>query len=229
MAQLAIDPSLPGKGTLWAKVDNEGRNTITLKKAFLLALGVELAMLVAFFSIDFHKRWDDVRTAQVLKAITPESPPTPQQTPKKDETPPVKKIEKEKPKQDTQEAAPEKVEAAIEVPSAVSAPQAVGAVQQGAGQMTDTPSPDVRKNVSPSHRVKPNYPRTALRDGISGKVVVWLRVAPDGSVTGIEIKESRPPRVFDAEVRRALMQWKFAPEAVGFIAEIEVEFNLTDR
>jgi protein TonB len=102
-------------------------------------------------------------------------------------------------------------------------------VQQGSGEMTDAPSPAVRKNVSPSHRVKPTYPRTALRDGVSGKVIVWLRVAPDGSVTGLEIKESRPPRVFDAEVRRALMQWKFAPEPVGFIAEIEVEFNLTDR
>ena len=192
MAQLAIGPSLPGKGTLWAKVDNEGRNTITLKKAFLLALAVEAAMMVAFFSIDFRKRWDDVRNAQVLKAVTPESPPAPQQTPKKDETPPVKKMEKEKPR-DAQEAAPEKIEAAIEVPSAVSAPQAVGAVQQGSGQMTDAPSPDVRKNVSPSHRVKPNYPRTALRDGVTGRVVVWLRVRPTARSPASRSR-SRAPR-----------------------------------
>ena len=229
MAQIALDRAVPARSALWAKVDNEGRNTITLKKAFLVAIAVEIAMLAGFLSIDFNKRWDDVRNAQVLKAITPEAPPAPQQTPKKEETPqPVKKIEKEKPR-DAQEAAPEKVEQAIEVPSAVSAPQAVGAVQQGSGEMTDAPSPDVRKNVSPTSRVKPNYPRSALRDGISGKVVVWLRVAPDGSVTGIEIKESRPPRVFDSEVRRALMLWRFAPEPVGFIAEIEVEFNLSDR
>ncbi len=229
MAHIALDRAVPVKSALWAKVDNEGRNTITLKKAFIAALLVEVVMLAGFLSIDFNKRWDDVHTAQVLKAITPESPPAPQQTPKKEEQPqPVKKVEKEIPR-DAQEAAPEKVEQAVEVPSVVSAPQAVGAVQQGSGQMTDAPSQDVRKNVSPTSRVKPNYPRTALRDGISGRVVVWLRVAPDGSVTGIEIKESRPPRVFDAEVRRALMQWKFAPEPVGFIAEIEVEFNLSDR
>ena len=34
--------------------------------------------------------------------------------------------------------------------------------------------------------------------------------------------------VFDREVIRALSQWRFNPEPVGFIGEYEIVFNLKD-
>jgi protein TonB len=53
-------------------------------------------------------------------------------------------------------------------------------------------------------------------------------VAPAGNVTDVKIVSAQPPRVFDREVIRALSQWKFNPEPVGFIGEYEIVFNLKD-
>jgi protein TonB len=90
--------------------------------------------------------------------------------------------------------------------------------------------PVVRKNVRPvGDAVRPVFPRQAIKDGIQGgRVVVHLMVRPDGTVSEVRIISASPPRVFDREVTRALSQWRFAPEAVGFIGEVEIDFKLTD-
>jgi periplasmic protein TonB len=75
--------------------------------------------------------------------------------------------------------------------------------------------------------VEPTYPRQAITAGITGKVIAWVRVAPNGTVTDVQIRESTS-RMFDREVVRALSQWKFNPEPVGFIGEYEIVFNLKD-
>jgi protein TonB len=85
----------------------------------------------------------------------------------------------------------------------------------------------VRKEFKPLSRVNPAFPRQALQQGITGRVVAWVHVAPNGSVTNVEIKSSSN-RLFDREVVRALSQWRFNPEPVGFIGEYEIVFNLTD-
>jgi protein TonB len=71
------------------------------------------------------------------------------------------------------------------------------------------------------------FPRQAQKDGLSGRVVAWVHVAPTGQVTNVEIKQSTN-RIFDREVIRALSQWKFNPEPVGFVGEYEIIFNLKD-
>jgi protein TonB len=77
--------------------------------------------------------------------------------------------------------------------------------------------------------VDPTYPRQAIQQNISsGRVVAHVVVAPNGSVTDVRIISSQPQRVFDREVIRALSQWKFNPEPVGFIGEYEIIFNLKD-
>ena len=87
----------------------------------------------------------------------------------------------------------------------------------------------VRKNVVPVARVSPVFPRQAIKDGVQGgRVLAHVYVNTDGSVREVRIVSAAPPRVFDREVVRALMQWRFAPEPVGFIGEVEVEFKLTD-
>ena len=85
----------------------------------------------------------------------------------------------------------------------------------------------VRKEFKPLQRVQPTFPRQALQQGITGRVVAWVYVEPNGSVKNVEIKQSTN-RLFDREVVRALSQWRFNPEPVGFIGEYEIVFNLTD-
>jgi protein TonB len=88
-------------------------------------------------------------------------------------------------------------------------------------------APPVRKEFKPLQRVQPAFPRQALQQGITGRVVAWVHVSPNGSVSNVEIKQSTN-RLFDREVVRALSQWRFNPEPVGFIGEYEIVFNLTD-
>lgn len=85
----------------------------------------------------------------------------------------------------------------------------------------------VRREFKPASRVEPGYPRQALRDGMEGFVVARLHVAANGSVGQVEIVSSSH-RAFDREVVRALSQWRFTPEPVGFIAEYQINFRLKD-
>ncbi len=89
------------------------------------------------------------------------------------------------------------------------------------------PQPAIRREYKASYRVDPQFPRQAITQGISGRVTAWVHVAPNGSVTNVEIRSSSN-RLFDREVVRALSQWKFNPEPVGFIGEYEIVFNLKD-
>ncbi len=90
------------------------------------------------------------------------------------------------------------------------------------------PQPLVRKEYKASYRVEPTFPREALRKGTSGRVIAHVVVSPAGTVTEVRIIQANPPRLFDREVIRALSQWKFNPEPVGFIGEYDIVFKLTD-
>jgi protein TonB len=87
--------------------------------------------------------------------------------------------------------------------------------------------PAIRREYKASYRVEPTFPRQAISQGMSGQVIAWVHVAPNGIVTNVEIKTSTN-RIFDREVVRALSQWKFNPEPVGFIGEYEIVFKLQD-
>jgi protein TonB len=89
------------------------------------------------------------------------------------------------------------------------------------------PQPVVRREYKASYRVDPVFPRQAQRDGLSGNVIAHVYVSPAGAVTDVKIIRSTN-RIFDREVVRALSQWKFNPEPVGFIGEYEIVFNLKD-
>jgi len=88
-------------------------------------------------------------------------------------------------------------------------------------------APPVRKEYKASFRVEPTFPRQAIQQGISGRVIAWVHVSPNGAVTNVQIRESTN-RIFDREVIRALSQWTFNPEPVGFIGEYEIVFSLKD-
>jgi protein TonB len=127
-------------------------------------------------------------------------------------------------------------EITIEIPPTIVAPTAtpsdtriapVDTTASVGGPLSLAPSTVVRKEFKAAYRVDPVYPRLAQREGITGRVVAHLHIAPDGSVTRVEIVSSTH-RAFEREVVRALSQWRFKPEPVGFIGEYEIAFNLAD-
>ncbi len=139
--------AVSGKGMLWAKTDTRGKYTFSLKKAFFLAVWIEIAMIAGFASIDFDKHWKEVKNSKILRAIPVELPPElvePPEEIKKPLPPPPEQKPQEKPKQDVKEAAPIEVDtpppAAASSDNAVSVPEAVGQVSQGAGSKSEAPA-----------------------------------------------------------------------------------------
>ena len=63
-------------------------------------------------------------------------------------------------------------------------------------------------------KIQPKYPREALKEGKSGSVIVKLSVDEKGKVISAIIKESSPPRIFDAAAIQAVLKWKFKPRLI---------------
>jgi len=62
--------------------------------------------------------------------------------------------------------------------------------------------------------IEPQFPRKALRDGISGQVTLRFTVTPNGSPKDVVIIASKPRRLFDKAAMRAVFKWKFKPRVV---------------
>lgn len=67
------------------------------------------------------------------------------------------------------------------------------------------------RSVKPLQMDPPDFPRTALRRGQEGFVVLEFTVSTDGSTRDIAVIESEPRNVFDREAIRAVSGWKFSP------------------
>ena len=76
-------------------------------------------------------------------------------------------------------------------------------------------NPLAEGDVLPIVRIDPQWPREALGKGIEGYVVVEVTIASDGSVRGASIIESVPKRMFDRNVIRAVLKWKFKPRIIN--------------
>ena len=76
-------------------------------------------------------------------------------------------------------------------------------------------NPLAEGDVLPIVRIDPQWPREALVEGIEGYVVVEVTIATDGSVRGVVVVESVPKRLFDRNVMRAVLKWKFKPRIVN--------------
>jgi protein TonB len=70
------------------------------------------------------------------------------------------------------------------------------------------------------------FPREALRANVDqGRVTARLFVAPDGSVSKVDIVSAQPARVFDREVRETAMRWRFEAPGQPRQADVEFEFD----
>ena len=101
----------------------------------------------------------------------------------------------------------------------------LGALQQGEGLAGfDT-------DVIPVVRTSPAYPRNAKQAKIEGYVTLAVTIKPDGSVSGVSVLESDPPRLFDKAAMDAMRRWKFRPKIVDGVPQAQrarqtIEFKL---
>ena len=89
------------------------------------------------------------------------------------------------------------------------------------------PKPAVRRGVTRIAGDNPDYPKSAIKEGISkGRVVARLNIDEKGNVTEVTIFSADPPRYFDRAVIMALKDWKFASDGEKYVAEVELNFKL---
>ena len=81
-------------------------------------------------------------------------------------------------------------------------------------------------SLTPVTREVPDFPREALQAGVSqGTVKARVTVDAAGRVTGVDIVDAQPRRVFDRAVTRSLARWTFAPGESGRATEVEIAFR----
>lgn len=66
----------------------------------------------------------------------------------------------------------------------------------------------------PLVRIAPQYPRQALRDGISGEVTLEITVGPDGTVKSARVKSAQPRGYFESAAVAAAYKGRFRPKVV---------------
>ncbi len=116
---------------------------------------------------------------------------------------------------------------AISVPAAPAPPAAAPAPPAPAPK----PRPHVRTGVNPIYmppveELQRRYPREARREGLSGRVVVRLTVAPDGSVANAVVRQSSPPGLFDALALDFVRRFRFEKGGEEFFVDQELVFKL---
>jgi protein TonB len=71
------------------------------------------------------------------------------------------------------------------------------------------------ENLFPLNTPDPLYPRRARKRGIEGWVKTGFTIEPDGSVSGIQILDSKPAGIFDSITRKTVSKWKFKPQLLN--------------
>ena len=199
-----------------------GKHAPTILFVILLHIAVGYALVsgLARKMVDVIKQPLETKIIEEIKKVIPDTPPPP---PPKLATPPPPFIP------------PPEVN--IQVPVQIQQAPTITTTQErpppGPPPVIAPPAPPspaaVRTNFTIVGKVVPVFPRDAIKKGIErGEIVAHVYVNKDGSVKEVRIIRANPQRVFDREVIRALSQWRFAPDATDFIAEVPIDFKLTD-
>lgn len=91
--------------------------------------------------------------------------------------------------------------------------------------------PRVRTDINPIwtppvDELVQRYPRQARREGIDGHVLLRLSVARDGTVTHVEVRQSTPPKIFDAIAMDYVRRFKFKSGNEDFLVDQPIDFKL---
>ena len=98
----------------------------------------------------------------------------------------------------------------------------------------DEPAPVEEKKVikirvlEPKNKIKPPYPKQALRMGVEGKVRVRLLVDGKGKVSTVTILESTPKGIFDKTASDTVKKYVFEADGTEFGVEQEFIFRVQD-
>ena len=77
--------------------------------------------------------------------------------------------------------------------------------------------------------VAPNFPRRALRRGLTGSVELTFSVFTDGSTGDLEIVNAEPGELFIRSAEDAVRQWRFAPAEDVVRARVKLRFEQDAR
>lgn len=78
-------------------------------------------------------------------------------------------------------------------------------------------------------KVPPEFPREAEKQSITrGTVTAKMAIDGDGKVTGVDIIEAQPRKVFDRSVTNALMDWRFEASGEKQHHEVKLVFSNED-
>ena len=103
------------------------------------------------------------------------------------------------------------------------APTVVAALSPATPTAPTRAAPTAAREIKLLSRVEPAFPRGF--DATSGTVRARLQVDSRGIVTGVDIVEANPPRVFDRSVRAALQQWRYEATGEAFATMAEISFS----
>lgn len=194
--------------------------SIALVALLHVVLGYALVTGLARRVVEVIKAPIETKIIEEIKKPPPDAPPPP---PPKLAAPPPPFV----PPPEINIQVPQVQQAPAITVQTTAPPPPVQAIAPPAPPPPKPAGPPIRKEFKAAYRVEPQFPRQALRDGLTGRVVAHVYVEPGGAVSDVKIIHSSN-RIFDREVIRALSQWKFNPEPVGFIGEYEIVFNLKD-
>lgn len=77
-------------------------------------------------------------------------------------------------------------------------------------------------------RIEPRYPADAAKNKVQGHIKLQFVITTQGTVSNIQVMESVPAGVFDAEAVRALQRWKYTPGCIdGQLADFPLTETLT--
>ena len=94
-----------------------------------------------------------------------------------------------------------------------------------------SPKPRLRVGVNPLYippveELQRRYPREARREGLSGRVLLRLTVAPSGEVINATVRHASPPGLFDAIALDFVRRFRFERGAEEFFVDQELVFKL---
>ena len=162
-------------------------------------------------------------SATIIEELKLPPPPPP---------PPKKVIEQQKPQPQETFVPPPDIPVAVTTAPTITATTTTVPVEQHvivapAPPAPPAPRPAIRRGVTRISGDNPEFPRAAIKDGVSkGLVVARLNIDEQGNVTEVTIFSADPQRYFDRAVINALKQWKFAPTGERYVAEQELSFVL---
>ena len=73
------------------------------------------------------------------------------------------------------------------------------------------PAPVRRSTPVGVRTPQPEYPRAAIRAGITGEVTVEISIAADGSVSNVRVVRAQPRGEFERGVTQTVRNWQFEP------------------